>query len=96
MRNEDLLKGAALGVGVALLVPVALIALAPVVKPLARSALKTGMLAYEKGRESLEELGETFEDVMAEVEEELTESRAGEAVADAAEEVAEAADNAGK
>lgn len=88
MRNEDLLKGAALGVGVALLVPVALIALAPVVKPLARSALKTGLLAYEKGRETLEELGETFEDVMAEVEEELTESRAGEAAEETVEEAA--------
>ncbi len=96
MRNEDLLKGAALGVGVALLVPVALIALAPVVKPLARSALKTGLLAYEKGRESLEELGETFEDVMAEVEEELTESRAGEAVEEAVEEVAAASEAADK
>ena len=40
MRNEDLIKGAALGVGLALLVPVAIMALAPVVKPLARSAVR--------------------------------------------------------
>ena len=77
MRNEDLIKGAALGVGVALLVPVALVALAPVIRPFARTALKAGLLAYEKGRETLEELGETFEDVMAEVEEELADTHVG-------------------
>ena len=80
MRNEDLLKGAALGVGLALLVPVAMIALAPVIRPLARTALKSGLMVYEKGRETLEELGETFDDVRAEVEEELTEERTAEAV----------------
>jgi hypothetical protein len=91
MRNEDLLKGAALGVGVALLVPVAMIALAPVIRPLARTALKSGLMVYEKGRETLEELGETFDDVRAEVEEELTEERTGEAVAEAVDETVKAA-----
>ncbi|MEA3413283.1 MAG: DUF5132 domain-containing protein [Pseudomonadota bacterium] len=71
MRNEDLMKGVALGVGVAVLVPVAIAALAPVVKPLARSALKAGIRAYEIGRERIEEFGETVEDIVAEVEEEL-------------------------
>jgi hypothetical protein len=71
MRSDDLIKGAAIGVGLALLVPVAVAALAPVLKPLARSALRTGVMAYEKGRETLEELGETLEDVKAEVEDEL-------------------------
>lgn len=79
MRSDDLIKGAALGVGVALLVPVAIVALAPVLRPLARTALKTGIMAYEKGRETLEELGETIDDVRAEVEEKLTEARAGDA-----------------
>ena len=91
MRNEDLLKGAALGVGVALLVPVAMIALAPVIRPLARTALKSGLMVYEKGRETLEELGETIDDVRAEVEEELTEERTGEAVAEAVDETVKAA-----
>lgn len=84
MRNEDLIKGAALGIGVALLVPVALVALAPVVRPFARNALKAGLLVYEKGRETLEELGETFEDVMAEVEEELADTDAGNAASEVA------------
>jgi hypothetical protein len=75
MQNEDLIKGAALGVGLALLVPVAIMALAPVVKPLARSAVRGGLLAYEKGREALEEIGESMEDLKAEIEAEMSQAR---------------------
>jgi hypothetical protein len=71
LRNDDLLKGVAIGIGAAILVPVVIVALAPIVKPLARSALKSGILAYEKFRESVEEFGETVEDMVAEVEEEM-------------------------
>ncbi|MEN8165988.1 MAG: DUF5132 domain-containing protein [Pseudomonadota bacterium] len=86
VRNDDLLKGLAIGVGAAVLVPVVISALLPIVKPLARSALKMGVHAYERGREALEELGETVEDVVAEVEEEMLDAHeAEEAVADAAE-----------
>lgn len=94
MRSDDLIKGAALGIGVALLVPVAMVALAPVLKPLARSALKTGMLAYEKGREAVEELGETLDDVRAEVEEELMQAHTediGEDAPQSTEDMAESA-----
>ena len=73
-RNDDLLKGAALGVGVAILVPV--------IRPMARSALKAGIWAYEKGRETFEEFGETVEDIVAEVEEELVDAHAAEEIAD--------------
>lgn len=88
VRNDDLLKGLAIGVGAVILVPVVISALVPIVKPLARSALKMGVHAYEKGREVLEELGETVEDVVAEVEEEMLDAHeAEEAVADVAEAV---------
>ena len=70
-RNEDMLKGAAIGVGVAVLVPVVIAALMPVIRPMARSALKAGIYAYEKGRETVEGIGETVDDLVAEVEEEL-------------------------
>lgn len=73
-RNNDLLKGAAIGLGVAVLVPVVVAALMPVIKPMARSALKAGIFAYEKGRESLEGIGETVDDLVAEVEEELVDA----------------------
>ena len=63
LRNDELLKGAALGLGIAVLIPVAVIVLAPVVRPVARSIVKSGMLAFEKSREAIAELGEVLEDV---------------------------------
>lgn len=74
VRNDDLLKGVAIGIGVVVLVPLAIAALAPVVKPLARSAMKAGIRVYEKGRESLEEFGETVDDIVAEVEDEMVDT----------------------
>jgi len=83
-RNDDLLKGVAIGIGAAILVPVVMVALAPVMKPLARSAMKSGILAYERLREAVEEFGETVEDMVAEVEEEMIDAEAAEeAVAEA-------------
>ena len=81
-RSDELLRGVAIGLGAAVLVPVALMALAPIVRPVARSALKSVMRAYEKSREAVEELHEVVDDVKAEVEEELREAREGEAPAD--------------
>ena len=70
-RNDDLIKGAALGLGLAVAVPVVIAALMPVIRPIARQALKAGIYAYEKGRETIEGIGETVDDLVAEVEEEL-------------------------
>ena len=80
VRNDDLLKGVAIGIGAAILVPLVIAALAPVVKPLARSAMKSGILAYEKLRESVEAFGETVEDMVAEVEEEMVDAHTAEEV----------------
>jgi hypothetical protein len=73
--SNDVTKGIAIGAGLVLLVPLAAVTLAPMARPLLRQALKTGMLAYEKGQEALAEFGETFEDVAAEVQAELREAR---------------------
>lgn len=78
MAVEDFLKGGkskgfALGVGVALLAPVAVGVLATVGRPLLKSALKTGLLMYEKGMEKAAELGETLDDMVAEVRAEVDE-----------------------
>jgi hypothetical protein len=64
-----------LGVGLAVLVPIAATAMAPMLRPMARSALKAGMIALERGREAAAELGEMVEDVMAEVQDELRAAR---------------------
>lgn len=69
--NNQLMKGLAIGFGIAVLTPLVIAALAPVLQPAARSALKAGIRVYEKGRESLELLGETVDDIVAEVHEDM-------------------------
>lgn len=70
-RFDDFSKGLALGIGAAILIPVAISTLAPVLKPVARSAVKTGLRAAEKGREVLAESVEKFEDLVAETQAEM-------------------------
>ncbi|MGD8497585.1 MAG: DUF5132 domain-containing protein [Chromatiales bacterium] len=97
--NGDTAKGVAIGVGIALLAPVALAGLAGVGRPAARAAVKAGLLMYEKGLETAAELGEILEDLMAEAEAEIEADRADRAaqseVGDAPSSVAEtSAENA--
>ena len=44
-------------------------------KPVAKGALKAGVMAFERGRETLAELGEVVEDIVAETQAELREER---------------------
>jgi Protein of unknown function (DUF5132) len=60
------LTGLAIGIGVAVLAPVVLPVLAGVAKPLAKAAMKSGLLLYNKGKEVLAEAGEVTEDLWAE------------------------------
>ncbi|MCB1755106.1 MAG: DUF5132 domain-containing protein [Gammaproteobacteria bacterium] len=85
IRGNDVFKGVAIGVGVAVMTPLVIAALAPVLKPVARSALKAGIRSYEKARESIEVFNESMDDIIAEVEEEMT-SAAAETVEDVAQE----------
>ena len=71
-RSDDLFKGVAIGVGLVVLTPLVIATLAPVVKPVMRSALKAGIRTYEKGRENLELFNETVDDIIAEVEDEMS------------------------
>jgi hypothetical protein len=73
----NIVTGLAVGVGVAILAPVIVPVLASVGKPLAKSMIKSGMLLYEKGRETAAELGEVFEDLVAEAKAELESSGSG-------------------
>jgi hypothetical protein len=94
--NGDTAKGVAIGVGIALLAPVALAGLAGVGRPAARAAVKAGLLMYEKGLETAAELGEILEDLVAEAEAEIEADRAAQSeVGDAPSSVAEtSAENA--
>ena len=65
--------GAALAVGAAaaVLTPILLPVLVRSARPLARQAVKAGLIIYEKGRETLAEVEETFDDLIAEARVEL-------------------------
>lgn len=64
--KQGALTGAALGAAFVLLAPKVLPAVARSGRPLAKSAIKSGLHTYERLRESLAELSETTEDIVAE------------------------------
>lgn len=77
---DDLRKNAAsgllIGVGAAVLAPVVLPILASIARPLAKATIKSGLMLYEKGRETLAEAGEMVEDLVAEARAEMDEEQA--------------------
>jgi hypothetical protein len=72
--SSDLLKGgnlftvAAIGIGASVLGPV----VAPALRPLAKSLIKGGLIAYDQGRAALAELGERTSDMIAEARDEMS------------------------
>jgi len=73
--NNSTVRNTAIGIGVAILVPVVARAIAPYARPVARSVLKMGVVSYEKGREAIAEFGEIIDDMVAEVREEMRADR---------------------
>jgi hypothetical protein len=63
------------GIGAVLLAPVILPVVAGIGKPIAKSIIKGGMVAYEKSKGAFAELGETWEDMVAEARAELAEDQ---------------------
>ena len=59
------------GVGVALVAPVVVPALAAGMRPLAKAVIEGCIMVYEKGTEALAEAGEQLSDLVAEVRSEL-------------------------
>ncbi len=78
---EDVLKGswgaALVGVGVALVAPTVLPAVGAAIRPLAKSAIKGGVLLYDTVKESIAEAGEQINDMVAEVRAEVEENGEG-------------------
>ncbi len=70
----NIITGLAIGIGTALFAPQVIPALAGVVKPLAKAAIKGGLVVYEKSKEAVAEVGEMMEDIVAEVKAEMEES----------------------
>jgi hypothetical protein len=63
------------GIGAVLLAPVIIPIVAGISKPIAKSIIKGGMVAYEKSKGAFAELGETWEDMVAEARAELAEDQ---------------------
>lgn len=72
----NILTGLAIGIGASVLAPAVIPVLANVVKPLAKAALKGGIVLYEKGLETFAETKEVVEDLIAEAKSELAEAKA--------------------
>lgn len=70
----NVVAGFAVGIGVAVLAPLLAPVLASVGRPLAKSAIKAGIIVYQKGLETAAELGEVLEDLVAESKAELAAS----------------------
>lgn len=83
----NILTGLAIGIGASVLAPAVIPVLANIVKPLAKAAVKGGIILYEKGLETFAETKEVIEDLVAEAKAELAEAKAQ--TRDIAEEVVE-------
>lgn len=77
----NIITGLAIGVGTAILAPVVIPMIAGIAKPLAKAAIKGGIMLYEKNKELIAEATEVVEDLVAEAKAEL-----GPTVAEATEE----------
>jgi hypothetical protein len=69
--KSDVAKGLAIGIGVAVTVPIAMAAMSGAGRPFARALVKSGMILFDKGRESIAEVGEVIEDMVAEAKAEM-------------------------
>jgi hypothetical protein len=68
-KGGNIVAGLAIGVDAAVLAPVVI----PALRPLAKSVIKAGLIAYDQGRVALAELNEHTGDIMAEARAELSE-----------------------
>ncbi|MDA8241724.1 MAG: DUF5132 domain-containing protein [Nitrospiraceae bacterium] len=70
----NVVTGLAIGIGAAILAPTVLPAVANAAKPLIKAAIKSGIIIFEKGKETASELGEVFEDIVAEAKAEMADA----------------------
>ena len=62
----NILTGLAIGVGSAILAPVVIPALSGLAKPLAKAAIKGGLVLYDRSKETIAEVYEMVDDLVAE------------------------------
>ena len=68
------------GLAAIVLLPVIVPVAGQVAKPIAKAAIKGGIVLYQQGKGVIAEVGETLEDIIAEAKSELTEASTEEAI----------------
>ncbi|WP_199247264.1 DUF5132 domain-containing protein [[Phormidium] sp. ETS-05] len=79
LLEETGIPGVAAGIGALVLAPILIPAVAKIGKPVAKAAIKTGILFYEKTKGAIAEAGEVFEDMVAEAQAELADEESDKA-----------------
>jgi hypothetical protein len=69
-KGGNIVAGLAIGIGAAVLAPVVI----PALRPIAKSIIKAGLIAYDQGRVALAELNEHTGDMVAEARAEMAET----------------------
>jgi len=67
----NIVSGLAIGIGSAIIAPLVIPALSKAAKPLAKAAIKGGLVLYETSKEKLAEAQELMDDLLAEAKAEL-------------------------
>ncbi len=65
-KGGNIVTGLAVGIGTAVLIPAVAPALGSALRPAAKAAIKGGILAYDRGRQAMAQLGEFASDMAAE------------------------------
>ncbi len=69
--KSNIISGLAIGIGSAIIAPMVTPALSRAAKPLAKAAIKGGLMLFETGKEKLAEAYEVVDDLLAEARAEL-------------------------
>ncbi|MCX7595066.1 MAG: DUF5132 domain-containing protein [Fischerella sp.] len=73
---EDLLEGLGLsGIATIVLLSVILPGVSEIAKPIAKAAIKGGMILYEKNKDAIAKVSKTWRDIVAEAKAELVEEQ---------------------
>jgi len=73
-KGGNIVTGLAFGLGVAVIAPVVL----PALRPVAKTIIKAGLVAFDQGRVAFAEMAERTEDMLAEARAEMEEEAQGE------------------
>jgi Protein of unknown function (DUF5132) len=69
--KNNIVSGLAIGIGSAIIAPMITPALSKAAKPLAKAAIKGGLMLFETGKEKLAEAYEVVDDLLAEARAEI-------------------------